>query len=101
MGMKKIWARRSRRGFVRWGMGATLAILVMAGLGTTPGVAATEQFLDSRALEIWKQEDACVANSIKQFPDHDLASLQSRDRSVDACTTAHDLPPRTHLVPDP
>ncbi len=76
---------------------AVLALLVAA----PPVSAATQQYLDSRSLDIWKQEDACLAASIKQFPDHDLPSLQKRDRSVDACLAAQDLPPRAHLAPDP
>jgi hypothetical protein len=76
-----------------------LALLVT--LGSIPAEAATQQYLDSRSLDLWKNQDACISASIKQFPDHDLASLQQRDRSVDACLAAADLPPRAHLVPDP
>lgn len=79
---------------------AALAVL-LAALGAGPVQAATQQYLDSRSLDLWRQEDACIAASIKQFPDHDLASLQQRDRSVDACLAAEDLPPRAHLAPDP
>lgn len=78
----------------------TAAGLLAAIIAHSAG-AATQQYLDSRSLDIWKQEDACIADSVKQFPDHDLASLQKRDRSVDACLAAQDLPPRAHLVPDP
>lgn len=82
---------------VRWIAASFVVSLLVAGEGR----AAPQQNLDSRSLEIWRQGDACVADSIKQFPDHDLASLQKRDRSVDACLAAGDLPPRAHLVPDP
>lgn len=77
------------------------AAALLAVLVAEPAKAATQQYLDSRSLDIWKQQDACIAASVKEFPDQDLASLQKRDRSVDACLAAQDLPPRAHLVPDP
>ncbi len=85
-------------------LGRTICLALAAALlvaAAAPAQAATQQYLDSRSLDIWRQEDACVAASVKQFPDHDLASLQKRDGSVDACLAAQDLPPRAHLVPDP
>lgn len=82
-------------------LGLIPAIAVLAMIFGGPAVAATQQYLDSRSLELWKQQDACIADSIKQFPDQDLASLRNRDRSVDSCLAAQDLPPRAHLAPDP
>jgi hypothetical protein len=80
-------------------------LLLLAALaavsGPCPAKAAPLQYLTPRSVDVWSQEDACVAGSVRQFPDHDLASLQNRDRAVDACLAAKDLPPRAHLVPDP
>ena len=86
--------------FTPWIVVPALVALVV-GLGIGSARAAPQQYLGLRSVDVWNEEDACVARSIKVFPDHDLASLQNRDRAVDVCLAAKDLPPRAHLVPDP
>jgi hypothetical protein len=101
MAFRTEWTDSRRHlGIVGW---ITAAILVAAFPPQAIGARAddTQKFLNARALSIWKQEDACVAASIKQFPDQDIDSLRARDRSVDGCLAAEDLPPRQHIVPDP
>lgn len=92
-------AARSPVFAARAGILAVTTLFIALGIGTVQ--AAPQQYLGLRSVDIWNEEDACVAKSIKLFPDHDLASLQKRDRAVDACLAAKDLPPRAHLVPDP
>ena len=94
-----ICAGRSRAFTLNVRVLAVSALLVVLGAGSAQ--AAPQQYMGVRSVDVWNAEDACVAKSIKLFPDHDLASQQNRDRAVDACLAAADLPPRAHLAPDP
>lgn len=82
-----------------------IALAVIAALPLPQPAAAQQSRYQinpaDRALQMWNQEDACTAGSITRFPELDLASLRQRDRYVDSCLKAHDLPPRAHLAPDP
>ncbi len=73
---------------------------LLAIAAAAPAIAQNPPQTDIPAVDIWRMEDVCVANSIKQFPDQDLAGLRGRDHFVDTCLAAHHLPPRAHLAPD-
>ena len=47
----------------------------------------------------WKQADACVADALKQVPDHNEAALRKRDQLTNECMKAHKLPPLTNIAP--
>jgi len=81
-----------------------LLVAALSGLAIRPALAqsqsSTQVSPQVHAEQVWQAEDACVAKSTTSFPDQDLTSLRRRDRFVDACLKAQDLPPRAHLVPD-
>ena len=49
----------------------------------------------------WAMSDKCVAAAKKQFPDYTADSLAKRDAALQQCLTAHNLPPRAPLAPQP
>jgi hypothetical protein len=62
---------------------------------------SNQNTLQGQQFARWRVQDKCIADATRQFPDRDLASLQSRDSAIDTCLTNHGMPLREHMAPSP
>jgi hypothetical protein len=71
-------------------------------LAASPGWA---QMLSDNAWKTsrqrWAVMDECKRQGVKAFPDHTAESLRKRDRAVNQCLAANNLPPIAPQAPRP
>jgi hypothetical protein len=77
-----------------------LALLLTAAVPWLSGAAVADQQWKSSSA-IWKLRDTCTLQAQKAYPDYTPESNAKRQKALDACLRANNLPVEGSSAPSP